>query len=75
MAFFSHKSRLLEAQIEASRKVTRKRVQIEPNEAFADIRAIRKAQIDADEVSTDSDGSVEYSKSTEEGSCIVFNGN
>jgi ABC-type phosphate transport system auxiliary subunit len=62
----------LTAQIEASRKLKRKKVQIDPNAAFADIEAIRKAQIEAGEVSPDDDEvSEDSSTPTEEGSCIV----
>jgi hypothetical protein len=43
LAMASQKNQQLEAQIEASRTVRRKKVQIDPNEAFADIEAIRRA--------------------------------
>jgi len=60
----------LEATIEASRKVTR-RVQTGPNEIFADIEAIRRAKIEAGEISEDSHDSDESETPTDEGSCIV----
>lgn len=70
------------SNLEATRKVTSKRVQIDPNEAFANITAIRRAQIEAGEVSPDeitseddSDDSEDSSTSTEEGSCIMVVGN
>lgn len=75
MTMTSQKNRSLEAQIEATRAVTRKRVQLDPNEVFADIEAIRKAQIDAGEVSADEEDSDDSSTPTEEGSCIVVVGN
>lgn len=53
----SQKDQPLEAQFEASRKVTRKNVQLDPNAIFAHIEAIRKAQIEASEVSPDEDES------------------
>ena len=71
----SQKNRSLEAQIEATRTVTRKKVQLDPNEVFADIEAIRKAQIEAGEVPADEEESDDSSTSTEEGSCIVVVGN
>jgi hypothetical protein len=71
----SQKNKELEAQIEASRKVPRKKVQLNPNEVFADIEAIRKAQIEAGVVSADEDESDDSSTPTEEGSCIVAVGN
>jgi hypothetical protein len=68
----SQKNQELESQIEASRKVTRKKVQIDPKAAFADIQAIRHAQIDGGEVFPDDYGvSDDFSTPTEEGSCIV----
>lgn len=45
------KIRELEAKTEASRKVTRKKVQTDPSMVFADVEAIRRAQIEAGEVS------------------------
>lgn len=52
----SRKKQLLEVQIEATRKIIRKRVQLDPNEVFADTEAIRKAQIEAGEVLADEEG-------------------
>ena len=52
----SQKNRELERQIKASRAVQRKKVQLNPNELFADIKAIRKTQIEAGVVADDSDG-------------------
>jgi len=70
----SRRNEELEARIEASRKVTRKKVQTDPNEIFADIEAIRKAKIEVGEISEDSDDSDESETPTDEGSCIVVDG-
>lgn len=67
----SQKSWALEAQIEARRVVTRKKVQIDLNAAFADIDAIHRTQIEAGAVAEESDQSEGSEASTEEGSCIV----
>lgn len=69
------KHRSLETQIEATRAVTRKKIQLNPNEVFANIKAVQKAQIDTGEVSADEDDSEDSSTLTEEGSCIVVVGN
>jgi hypothetical protein len=74
LAIASRKNQELEAKIEASRKVRRKKVQIDPNESFANIEAIRKAQIEAGEVSTDSDGSEDSETPSETRSVIVVGG-
>ena len=71
----SKKIEQLESQIEASKKLKRKKVVIDPNAAFADIEAIRKAKIEAGEVSPDSDTSDDSSTLTREGSVIVVAGN
>ena len=71
----SKKIEQLESQIEASKKLKRKKVVIDPNAAFADIEAIRKAKIEAGEVSPDSDTSDDSSTPTREGSVIVVAGN
>lgn len=55
--------------------MTRKRVQTDPNSAFADIEAIREAQIQVGRVSEESDASEELETPTEEGSVIVVAGN
>ncbi|KAH8746518.1 hypothetical protein F5883DRAFT_700531 [Diaporthe sp. PMI_573] len=52
----SQKAQELERQIEVSRAVRRKKVQLDPNELFADIEAIRRTQIEAGVVPEDSDG-------------------
>jgi len=67
----SQKAQELERQIEASRVVRRKKVQLDPNELFADIEAIRRTQIEAGVVPEDSDGSEESETPSETGSTIV----
>jgi hypothetical protein len=42
----SQKNQQLERQIEASRVVRRRKVQLDPNELFAGIEAIRATQIE-----------------------------
>jgi hypothetical protein len=66
----SRKVQQREAQIEASKTVRRRRVQIEPDEAFADIEAIRKAQSKR-VVSEESEESEESEALSEMGSTIV----
>jgi hypothetical protein len=67
----SQKAQKLERQIEASRVVRRKKVQLDPNELFADIEAIRRTQIEAGVVPEDSDRSEESETPSETGSTIV----
>jgi hypothetical protein len=67
----TQKNRQLERQIEASRSVRRKRVQLDPNELFADIEAIRRTQIEAGVVSEDSEASEESETPSEARSTIV----
>lgn len=71
----SQKTEALEAQVEATKKTKRKKVQLDPNEVFADIEAIRRAQIEVGRVSEESEESEESETPTEEGSCIVVVGN
>lgn len=65
----------LTSQIKADRKLKRKKFQINPNTAFADVEAIRKAQIDARAISPNSDDLEDSSTLTEEGLVIVVAGN
>jgi 4-hydroxybenzoate polyprenyltransferase len=71
----SRKNEELTSQIEASRAFRKKKVIIDPNAVFADIEAIRKAKIEAGEVSPNSDASDDSSTRTREGSVIVVAGN
>ena len=64
----SQKVRELEAQIEASRTVRRKKVQLDPNELSADIEAIRRTQIEAGRVPEESDEAEESETPSEAGS-------
>jgi hypothetical protein len=64
----------LQGRIEASRKFKKKTIQIDPNEAFANIEAIWKAQIEAGVISDDSDDSEESETPTETASVIVVGG-
>jgi hypothetical protein len=67
----SQKAEQLERQIEASRVVRRKRVQLDPNKLFAGIEEVRRTQIEAGVVSEDSDGSEESETPSEPSSTIV----
>jgi len=65
------KAQKLERQIKVSRVVRRKKIQLDPNKLFGDIKAIRRTQIEAGVVSEDSDGSEESETLSETGSTIV----
>ena len=71
LAMSSQKNQELERQIEASRTVRRKKVQLDPNELFADIEDIRRTQIEAGVVLGDSDASEESDTPSEARSTIV----
>lgn len=47
--------RAMESQVETTRKVTRTRAQIDPNEMVASTKATRRAELDAGDVSRDND--------------------
>jgi hypothetical protein len=61
----------LERQIEASRTIRRKKVQLDPNELFADIEAIWRTQIEGGRVPEESDEAGESETPSEAESTIV----
>ncbi|KAL0940515.1 transposase [Colletotrichum truncatum] len=71
LAVAQRKIEALEAEVEASRARKRKKVTTSPNSKFANIEAIRKAQIEAGEIEDSSDESSKSDLPTLEGNSIV----
>ena len=62
----------LRSQLEATKQKKRRRVDTNPNELFADIAAVRRAQIAAGSVEVGQEDSPEDENSSDTGSCIVM---
>ncbi|KAK2762452.1 transposase [Colletotrichum kahawae] len=59
------------AEVDASRARKRKKVKMSLNSKFADIKAIRRAQIEAGELESSTDESSESENPSDSESCIV----
>lgn len=68
-----NKREFLEKQLEAARPRKKRKVQIDPNERFARIESIHRAQIEAGEMEEDCDKESDSELSTDEEDCIVVN--
>jgi 4-hydroxybenzoate polyprenyltransferase len=71
MAVQGAENEALRAQLEATKQKKRRRVDTNPNELFADITAVRRAQIAAGSVEVGQEDSPEDGDSSDTGSCIV----
>ncbi|OHW89560.1 transposase, partial [Colletotrichum incanum] len=69
-AVLEHQVQAFQSQIDNQREGKRKRVPTSPNSKFADIKGIRRAQIDAGEVEASTDESSGSELSSEPESCI-----
>ncbi|KAF5517530.1 putative RNA-directed DNA polymerase from transposon X-element [Colletotrichum aenigma] len=71
LAVAQRKIEALQAEVDASRVRKRKKVKMSPNSKFADIEAIRRAQIEAGELESSTDESSESENPSDSESCIV----
>ncbi|KAF4475030.1 hypothetical protein CGGC5_v015990 [Colletotrichum fructicola Nara gc5] len=71
LAVAQRKIEALQAEVDASRARKRKKVKMSPNSKFADIEAIRRAQIEAGELESSTDESSESENPSDSESCIV----
>jgi len=71
LAIANQKVRSLEAQLEAARPKKRRKVKTSPNSKFANIEAIRRAQIEAGEVENEPDESDGSEIPGDEADCII----
>ncbi|KAF6811239.1 transposase [Colletotrichum musicola] len=71
LAVAQRKIEALEAEVAVTRARKRKKVKMSPNSKFADIVAIRRAQIDAGDVDDDSDKSGDPDYPRDDASCII----